>query len=305
MTTFSGNPRESSVGFSLCGKGYFGTGGQGLSAFYKDFWEYTPPDYAGGVCFTEPVANFRISNDAICENACVNFIDTSSNDPAAWLWSFPGGTPSSSTLQNPGNICYGNAGSYSVSLIVSKGSCADTLAQLLAVADSCTPDIFANGNITGDSICPGNCIDFSAQFPVAPDSYLWQFPGGSPATSTLQDPNVCYANGGAFDVILIYTTNGLTDTITKSDFITVGSASLSLTFTLSVTTANLQTGAVKVTVTGGIPPYQYSLDNINFQSSNIFTSLPLGTYQVYVTDGAGCTGQGTFIIDEANCCGND
>ena len=42
-------------------------------------------------------------------------------------------------------------------------------------------------------------------------------------------------------------------------------------------------------VAGGTPPYEYSLDNINWQTSNVFTNLPRGTYTVYVRDKYSCT----------------
>lgn len=40
--------------------------------------------------------------------------------------------------------------------------------------------------------------------------------------------------------------------------------------------------------TGGNPPYQYSLDNITFQSSNIFTNISRGIHTVYVKDAINC-----------------
>jgi gliding motility-associated-like protein len=54
--------------------------------------------------------------------------------------------------------------------------------------------------------------------------------------------------------------------------------------------------AVVVSVTGlGI--YAYSLDNINFQTSNIFENLPAGTYRVYVKEVNGCgTVNAEFVL---------
>ncbi|MBL7883640.1 MAG: gliding motility-associated C-terminal domain-containing protein [Bacteroidia bacterium] len=77
----------------------------------------------------EPVANFSGTPTVMCQPGCVNFTDLSTNNPTSWSWSFPGATPSSSTLQNPTNICYSANGSYTVTLIVSNADGADTLIQ--------------------------------------------------------------------------------------------------------------------------------------------------------------------------------
>ena len=45
----------------------------------------------------------------------MSFTDASTNTPTSWSWSFPGGTPSSSTSQNP-TITYNTAGTYAVTL---------------------------------------------------------------------------------------------------------------------------------------------------------------------------------------------
>lgn len=43
------------------------------------------------------------------------------------------------------------------------------------------------------------------------------------------------------------------------------------------------------TATGGQPPYQYSIDGVNYQSDPVFSDLPNGAYQVAVLDARGCT----------------
>ncbi|MDZ7775610.1 MAG: PKD domain-containing protein [Bacteroidales bacterium] len=50
----------------------------------------------------EPVADFESSAQNIVEGTTVQFTDLSENDPDTWSWSFNGGTPSTSGLQNPG-----------------------------------------------------------------------------------------------------------------------------------------------------------------------------------------------------------
>ena len=49
----------------------------------------------------------------------------------------------------------------------------------------------------------------------------WSFPGGNPASSTIVEPLVEYANPGKFDVTLVTGNNSGTDTLTLSDFVNV------------------------------------------------------------------------------------
>jgi PKD repeat protein len=64
-----------------------------------------------------PVANFVASPLSVCAGDTVHFTDLSSGSPLTWSWTFTGGTPSSSTLQNP-KVVYNTAGVYSVTLSI-------------------------------------------------------------------------------------------------------------------------------------------------------------------------------------------
>ncbi len=55
-------------------------------------------------------------------------------------------------------------------------------------------------------------------------------------------------------------------------------------------------GGVQVFRTGGIPPYTYSLDGTNFQSSSIFNNLAAGSYTATVKDSKGCTGTASVTV---------
>jgi hypothetical protein len=63
--------------------------------------------------------------------------------------------------------------------------------------------------------------------------------------------------------------------------------------TLSEATC-LTSAIIKISATGGTPPYQYSTDNINYNSTDTFPVGP-GTYQYYATDANNCK---TFITNE-------
>lgn len=59
---------------------------------------------------------------------------------------------------------------------------------------------------------------------------------------------------------------------------------LSLTFINP--SCNLNNGSIHAVAAGGILPYQFSKDGINFQASGIFTGLAAGTYTITLKDGA-------------------
>ena len=69
------------------------------------------------------------------------------------------------------------------------------------------------------------------------------------------------------------------------------SSQINATATSTNATCNgASNGTITVTATGGAPGYQYSIDNVNFQASNIF-NVGAGTYTVYVKDMNNCVMQ--------------
>lgn len=72
---------------------------------------------------------------------------------------------------------------------------------------------------------------------------------------------------------------------------------------LDVTVTSVNASDFKVTATGGIAPYSYSLDNINFQRSDTFSNLATNrTYTAYAKDSGGCVGQTTFFVSDSLQC---
>ncbi|NQV02529.1 MAG: T9SS type A sorting domain-containing protein [Bacteroidia bacterium] len=64
------------------------------------------------------IADFTASNNTPCMGDGVNFYDETTGNPTGWLWQFPGGTPSTSTEQDPTGIVYATPGIYDVTLTV-------------------------------------------------------------------------------------------------------------------------------------------------------------------------------------------
>jgi len=74
-------------------------------------------------------ADFSADKTTVRVGEPVNFTDQSSGVPLSWSWSFPGGSPNSAIIQNPGNIRYAAPGVYSVKLKVSNSASSDSVTK--------------------------------------------------------------------------------------------------------------------------------------------------------------------------------
>ena len=72
------------------------------------------------------IANFYTKTKTICEGSSITFYDNSQGNPTDWLWIFPGATPDTMTVQNP-TVSYASAGTYDVTLIITRGNEKDTI----------------------------------------------------------------------------------------------------------------------------------------------------------------------------------
>lgn len=121
---------------------------------------------------------------------------------------------------------------------------------------TCTPEAFLEAE--REIICDGESIQF---FDISeegdPTSWSWSFPGGSPATSTQQNPTVTYANPGTYDVSLTVTNSAGSDTKTYSSYITVKNS----------TTPVYQTTWVESFENGQVPQL---MTNVDGGDGNVF-----------------------------------
>jgi PKD repeat protein len=78
-----------------------------------------------GIPLSAPVADFLATSTNITEGSSITFTDISTNNPTAWSWQFSGGTPSTSTNQNPA-VTYSSAGTYDVVLTATNTAGSDT-----------------------------------------------------------------------------------------------------------------------------------------------------------------------------------
>lgn len=162
------------------------------------------------------VAKFDALNTEGCTPHTVTFVDQS-HYANSWYWDFGDGT--TSTSASPSHT-YTQPGTYNVMLVVNAGPqhgfCTDTLIRV-------TPIIIRNpiaDFVTTDTMqCAPAVVEFT-NLTLDGDSYIWDF--GDSSTSTNQQTNHIYADPGIYTVSLIVnTTQGCTDTITKEMYINV------------------------------------------------------------------------------------
>lgn len=55
-----------------------------------------------------------------------------------------------------------------------------------------------------------------------------------------------------------------------------------------ISSIDITNNAVTIYVIGGTPPYKYSMDNVNWQDSNVFNNVPRGNGKVFVKDAYDC-----------------
>lgn len=92
----------------------------------NQLWTTTNLAFTGA---TQPLvlcsAKFTTAKTVICAGETIDFEDQSFNVVNGWNWTFTGGTPASSTVQNP-SVTYSTPGTYTVSLVATDGSSNDT-----------------------------------------------------------------------------------------------------------------------------------------------------------------------------------
>lgn len=107
-----------------------------------------------------------------------------------------------------------------------------TQANLQATGADGSPAYLCKAEFTADrtTICAGDTVNFLDESFNAVSGWTWTFAGGSPASSTDQNPSVSYDTPGLYTVTLQATDGGTNDTETKTSYIRVLPAAASLPF---------------------------------------------------------------------------
>ena len=207
--TYASQPDQSSLLFDICvGEGcyelnFFDSFGDGMQ-YNGVSGSYTLQDQDGNtlaeiidganfgasanhpfcISLSELSASFSSDISTACSGESIQFTDESTGNITSWNWSFPGGTPSTSSDQNP-TIVYNTDGEYDVTLTVGNGVDTDitTITNMITVG---TPtwyldsdnDGFGDENFSVTQCSPlagfvsvgGDCFPLDANsYPGAPE----------------------------------------------------------------------------------------------------------------------------------------
>ncbi len=175
------------------------------------------PEY---VCNSTPTptvttASFTPSNNDICAGDCITFTDNSfGTNINTWTWTFDGGNPAIGNGQDPGTVCFDNAGIYNVTLQITDDITTDDTIIVITV-NPCSGVPLASFTPSDLTPCEGECITFAdGSLGTNISDWSWTFTGGSPTSAIGQDPGtICYTAPGAYLVTLQITDdNGSDDT---------------------------------------------------------------------------------------------
>lgn len=246
-----------------------------------------------------PVANFVATVTSGTSPLPVQFLDSSTNAPTTWLWSF--GDGGSSTLQNPSHT-YTTAGTYTVTLTVTNAAGSNTISQtgyitvskVAAVPAAAFEATATSGNIP----LAVQFVDFSANTPT---SWVWSF--GDGGVSNVQDPSHTYTVAGTYTVTLTATNTAGSNTVTETNYITVSPALPVASFTANITTGPAPL-SVSFTDTSTNSPTNWSWSfgdgGTSSDQNVVYTYTAAGTYSVgltaYNSAGSNVTTESDYIV---------
>jgi PKD repeat protein len=115
-----------------------------------------------------PIADFDASSVSVCAGSSIDFTDNSSNTPTSWSWFFEGGTPETSTAQNPTGITYAASGNYYVELTVSNLDGTNTITKSGYISVKDLPDVAANAS--ANPVCIGDMVTLTG---TGASTYTW------------------------------------------------------------------------------------------------------------------------------------
>lgn len=241
-----------------------------------------------------PAVTITASSSSICTGTSVTFTASESN----------GGTSPSYQWQVNGVDVGSNSNSFTTAtlsnnavvtcILTSNLSCAivSTVTSnsiTMTVSTPTTPTIAISTETT--YICSGASVTFSSATTNGGTSptFQWQINSTNESGGSSTFTTTALKNGDQVDCVL--TTNTACHNTATSNSITMTVATPSVSIVQP--TAVMYAGTITVSPDSD---YTYSIDGTNYQSSNVFSDLPIGTYSVTLKDVYGTVSSATSAV---------
>jgi len=152
------------------------------------------------------------------------------------------------------------------------------------------------------NICVGNSVQFHDITQGNVVSRHWQFPGGSPSSSTLQDPLVIYPDSGHYAVTLTVTNSYCSSKSTFDNYIDVHAYPV-----VHLGNDTVVCAWASITLDAGNPGSRYLWSNGDTTRTIVVDTtgrgLFSGHFSVLVTNAPQCTGSDTILVSFQVCTG--
>ena len=230
-----------------------------------------------------PTSNYTSNTASVCEGGTVTFTDLSSANITSWNWSFPGGSPATSTAQNP-IVTYPTSGNYDVQLIVTNSFGTDTILTNNAISVNTVPNVTISASSI--EICEGGSAQLTAS---GASSYDWDNGLGSGSTQTVS-PTVT-------TTYMVTGSNGLSCDATESVTVTVVP---NPTVTATANTTSICAGDPVQLNAGGATTYDWD-NGLGSGATQTVNPTQTTIYTVTGTVGTNCsnTASVTITVEQA------
>jgi len=191
------------------------------------------------------------------------------------------------------------AGSYNIVVKDANGCTSSATPVTLAAPPTVTIGSAIKTNYNGSDLSCSTASDGKITVTASGGTGTLQYSDNN--GSTFQAGNIFSSLPAGSYNIVVKDANGCMSpatsvTITAPSAVTIGSAIKTSYNGSDLSCSTASDGKVTVTASGGSGTLQYSKDNgSTFQSGNIFSSLPAGSYNIVVKDANGCTSVATPV----------
>jgi len=246
------------------------------------------------IIISSPQAIFAIINDQVCASETLSFNGAlSTGNIAEYYWDYGDGS-NSGWLSNPiATHSYSSSGNYMVTLTVHDiNGCESSMSNDLMVIGA---EIYVMADVTfGYNSLQVTFIE--SVITDDPISWMfWEFGDGDnyfgmgPIMHNYTEPGVYTLS------VLVQTISGCETSLVLTDYITVVTEPLIELLVIPASELDVADGAVQVTVTGGVEPYEISCSSSSKQFHS-FTDLLPGNYTINVEDAFGHTASQDFVV---------